>query len=237
MRQKSLAFTLGEVLIALTVIGVIATMVLPPVILGQKTNKSKAAFNTAFSILSSTISTMDSNNISLKPVTYIGTPTKFYTELKKYMKVNYDCGAASLCRPKPAYSDIHSSGAFILNNGMLVVVEKVEVPSEDQDTNKEETSAAGTGGAEESSSDENKKYALIVSVDVNGNTKNPNRRGVDIFSFELINGDIVPVGAQNSSFPGVQCDYTPGAQTISAMACTQDAATDDEYFKKMYNNS
>ena len=50
MIKKFLAFTLGEILIALTVIGVVSVLVMPQLVLGQKAAKAKAQFNTAYAM-------------------------------------------------------------------------------------------------------------------------------------------------------------------------------------------
>ncbi len=211
MRKKSLAFTLGEVLIALAVIGAIASLVLPQMILGQKSNQARSQFNTAYSLLGAAIARMDADNVSLKPASY-SSKEDFYNVIKKYQKISHDCGTTGLCDPNPAYQDIDASGAFILNNGMLVIVENAP----------DDTEVDNSG-------------AVIVTVDINGNRKMPNKRGYDVFTFQLVNGDIVPVGADDT-FTQASCSRNSNASTAASMACSQEAATDADYFKKVYNN-
>lgn len=46
MMKKSFGFTLGEILIALSVIGVVASLVIPQLVNGHKAGEAQAQFNT-----------------------------------------------------------------------------------------------------------------------------------------------------------------------------------------------
>ena len=81
MMKKSLAFTLGEVLIALGVIGVVASLVMPLLINGHKAGTARAQFDTAYSLLSKTVADMDADDIPVLPANY--TVDSFYTRIKK----------------------------------------------------------------------------------------------------------------------------------------------------------
>ena len=241
MMKKSLAFTLGEVLIALGVIGVVASLVLPLLINGQKAGEARARFDTAYSILTKTIADMDADNISVEPASY-ATAGSFYTELKKHFKIAIDCGKYSATNDSVCFSTTNTSaqstyrrmsgtemtaleksmwddGGVVLNNGMLVAVEN---PA-------------------------NYVYGLLIMVDINGKNKNPNKLGYDLFAFELTKGGVLlPLGApgtgQRTSSLALwgnkkaeeYCKKGANHQ-FNGMTCAYLAATDRDYFQKLYN--
>ncbi len=241
MMKKSLAFTLGEVLIALGVIGVVASLVLPLLINGQKAGEARARFDTAYSILTKTIADMDADNISVEPASY-ATAGSFYTELKKHFKIAIDCGKYSATNDSVCFSTANTSaqstyrrmsgtemtaleksmwddGGVVLNNGMLVAVEN---PA-------------------------NYVYGLLIMIDINGKNKNPNKLGYDLFAFELTKGGVLlPLGApgtgQRTSSLALWGNKKAeeyckkgGNHQFNGMTCAYLAATDRDYFHKLYN--
>ena len=91
--KKSFAFTLGEILIALGVIGVVASLTLPQVINGKKATEARAQFTTAYSMIAQAIDAMETDDISIKPETYMATRDSFYPVAKPYFKVVQECGS------------------------------------------------------------------------------------------------------------------------------------------------
>lgn len=240
MMRKSFGFTLGEVLIALTVIGVVASLTIPQLIKGQKAGQARAQFNTAYSILAKSLAEMDADNVSVDPASY-KTSQSLYKALKNYHKVIVDCGDysnanknASVCIGQGAatandsldnyyifnktsntkiYMNRLDDGAFVINNGMMFAFENPE------------------------------NGYIWVSIDINGKNKLPNRWGWDLFTFELTKNGFLPLGA-----PGTTADYSNSAGDITSdkycsptetgnengSTCAYYASTDDEYFNKLY---
>lgn len=232
MIKKFLAFTLGEILIALTVIGVVAVLVMPQLVLGQKAAKAKAQFNTAYAILAKSIAEMDADEVTTDPNNYM-TAGSFYPVLKRYQKVTIDCGVYadtndSVCISTKNLSKaadyttrknnnikmdsyILDDGSFVINNGMLLAVEN---PA-------------------------NLPLGLLVSIDINGKNNRPNKWGWDLFTFEIVKGDVLPVGAPGttatwSENPAQYCDANSNS-SLNGMTCAYYASTDQDYFKKLYN--
>ncbi len=240
MDKKYFGFTLGEVLIALTVIGVVATLTIPQLIKGQKAGTAKSQFNTAYAILAKSLAEMDADNISVDPASYAASQS-LYQVLKNYHKVVVDCGDynntdknISVCVGygagdssgntdnyyifnKASNTKINinrlDDGAFVINNGMMFAVENP---------------ANG--------------YRW-VTIDINGKNKLPNRWGWDLFTFELTKEGFLPLGA-----PGTTAAYSNHAGDMdndphcnpdgngneNGATCAFYAATDDEYFSKLY---
>ncbi|MBR1424975.1 type II secretion system protein [bacterium] len=258
MKKKSFAFTLAEVLIAMTIIGAVSALVMPQLILGQKSNKARAQFNTAYSILTQAVTDMDADSVSVKQSSYEES-SDFLAVLKNYVKVTQDCGT-TLCEPKPSYpSSLRNQRAFILNNGMLFIAEKapkqiVIRPSNlgyneytekiaENDLNKNSWISYFIPEAKAAIIPLQPNYrertgVILVTVDVNGNSKPPNKRGYDVFSFQLVDGDIVPVGGPGTFAQLTNCSRSSNGMNLdfadSQMACSNEAAIDENYFKTVY---
>ena len=232
MIKKFLAFTLGEILIALTVIGVVAVLVMPQLVLGQKAAKAKAQFNTAYAILAKSIAEMDADEVTTDPKSYSASGS-FYPVLKKYQKVTIDCGKYNITNDSVCLSTSNrdevsdytirksdntkmnahllDDGAFVINNGMLFAIENVT----------------------------NNPNGLLVSIDINGKNNRPNKWGWDLFTFEIVKGDVLPVGAPGttatwSTNPATYCSASSNSN-LNGITCAYYASTDQDYFKKLYN--
>ncbi len=229
MLKRLKGFTLSEILIALSVVGVVSALVLPNLIAGNKAATAKAQFNTAYALLTKAFADMDADNISIKPASYKGSQS-LYPVLKQYQRVTTDCGDFnsdkndSVCisygnknKEGDNYKSFHNGtinmnrfddGAFVINNGMLFAIENP---------------ANGY---------------VWVSIDINGKNKLPNRWGWDLFTFELTNDGILPLGA-----PGTTAAYSANPQSLcsdngnsneNGSTCGFFAATRDDYFTRLY---
>lgn len=241
MIKKSIGFTLSEILIALGVIGVVASLLIPQLINGHKSGEAKAQFDTAYAILAKSIADMDADDVPILPAKYNASQSLYQT-LKKYHKVTIDCGDytvaqknESVCISKVGedgkYKDPYytfnkkkniqmninrlDDGGFVINNGMLFAIEN-----------------PGAGGS------------LWVSIDINGKNKLPNRWGWDLFTFELTNDGILPLGAPGTSATfsneaakgyGVDKYCNPNGNDVeNGATCGYYAVTNEDYFKNLY---
>lgn len=188
MMKKLFAFTLSEILIALSVIGVVAVLVMPQLVAGQKAAKAKAQFNTAYTLMAKAVTDMDADDISIDPNKY---PTRtFYPKFKPYNKISVDCGFEpgqssnkNVCpgaggkvyhqfaNGGAIATDLMDDGAFVLNNGMLVAIENCKGCTYGSDHN------------------------IWLVVDVNGRDYTPNKIGKDLFVFQVTRDGLLPLGA------------------------------------------
>jgi prepilin-type N-terminal cleavage/methylation domain-containing protein len=237
IKNKKYAFTLGEILIALSVIGVVATLVLPMLINNRKSSEARARFNTAYALITQAFSQMEVDGVAVLPTSYT-TSQSLYSAVKPYFKVTIDCGNWStsvkndtVCinrassnggsNEKDNYVTYNGSaaniarfddGAFVTNNGMLYMFEN-------------------PGGSE---------GRTWISVDINGKNKLPNKWGWDVFTFELTKSGILPLGAPDttetySKNPSSYCNSS-STSTENGSTCSYLAATDMDYFKTLYNS-
>ena len=250
--KKFLGFTLGEILIALGVIGVVATLTIPQLVNGRKASEAKARFNTAYNMISKAFDDMENAGACVLPACYT-TKESFYPVYKQFFRVSVDCGDYytttkndSVCisrrnnssdNGKDIYKTIDGSnevnynllddGSFVLNNGMLIMLENWST----------------TNGN------------VLITVDTNGKQKQPNRLGYDVFTFQLTNQGVFPYGApqttlkidhldtngKNPNNAGTDndefCNPNSNAKgRLNGITCAYRAVTDPDYFNKIYRN-
>ena len=231
MIRKIFGFTIGEVLIALGVIGIIAMLTIPQIINGRQATEAKSAFNTAYSIISNTITEMDANNVSILPTSYTSTQNSFSDEIIKYQKVVEKCNPqdSSICYTSSEYKqlngnamNINFSKSYVLNNGMLIAIQ-----NESGTTNK--------NGKEI-------PKPIFIAVDINGKMNPPNRMGIDFFIFELTSEGLMPSGGAGTFYEtptsgtptDSDCNIT--AMTGSGKTCAARALAEESYFVTIHKN-
>ena len=82
---------------------------------------------------------------------------------------------------------------------------------------------------------------ILVSVDINGRKKKPNRYGWDLFTFEVKDGEVIPVGSENTTFnqwrnnPAYFCSSSSTImREFAGITCSYFASSEDDYFSKLY---
>lgn len=169
-RQRRTAFTLAEVLITLGIIGVVAALTLPAIILDYQKKQTVTQLKQTYSLISQAIKLSEIDN---GPMEYWSlTDSKYFSEqyIKPYFKIvktfdsllpaNYHiyCNSSKrgICDSYGAANNALSS-KFILENGVLLII-------------------AATNG--------NGYMGMTIIVDLNG-LKAPNRYGRDVFMFTV----------------------------------------------------
>lgn len=221
-------FTLAEILITLGIIGVVAAMTIPNLIANNKAHRLKSQFLESYSIVQQVFKQMEADDVSLDPKDY---PTgQFYKTFMKYVQAPTDCNRKrmSVCYYFVAdgKNDEHSKpyktldgnanvagnwfddGQIVLQNGSLILFENYT----DIDQ-------------------------LWVSVDLNGYNNPPNRWGVDLFTFQFIEGELVTMGDQKSKYNNIESYCNPKtSNTLNGIACAQKAKTESDYFNWVVKN-
>lgn len=186
--KKKKAFTLSEVLITLGVIGVVAAISIPPLMNNIQDRQFKEAAKEAFSKASQAIQQMKSDNGG-DLSGYYTVRSSFEPIFIKYFKTIKDCGSNDACvtntwsgsgpsniyyslTGEPAYTWFMAHGQFINADGMFFAIYNY----------------GGIGGT------------ICITVDVNGYQNRPNAYGRDVFAFQLLNDNLVPMGIPNTLF-------------------------------------
>ncbi len=230
--MKKRAFTLAEVLITLGIIGVVAAMTLPSLIANYQHKVLETQFKKAYSILYQLV--LDVQNDTGMPLnvrdysyTYTGDHYKLYNTLKPYIIANFcttngcidrievDDGTGQNMKEYRTYNNqVNTSsyymegGGFILPDGMAIYIENYNSKN------------------------------LMLSIDVNGIKKRPNRWGHDLFTFSIDNetGKLIPNGFDGAFVSAASreryCSATDSSKD-NGLSCSYYALTDSNYFKKL----
>ncbi len=178
MIKKMFGFTLAEILVAITILGVVASLTIPKIVLGQQSTRARAEYDTAYSIISKSVAAMYADGVSTSGIDYSG--SGFTDEFKKYTKYTHSCTAGesdSVCYATSRYKqynnneslDITNNGQFVVNNGMLFIVTQ-------------------------------QGRHLWVTADINGVSTKPNRNGWDVFTFYIKkDGEVMPAGISDDA--------------------------------------
>ena len=226
LRRKA-AFTLAEVLITLGIIGVVAAMTMPALIQNARNRELESALKKSASVIAQALDMYKAENGV--PITSDVSTHNLKPAIIKYFKVLQDCGegyndADSACiknyndpdRNSTTYKNFSGNntiflndfddGQFVLTDGTLILLNNYET------------------------------QAVIISVDVNGYKKRPNRLGQDLFMFQLNEeGKLLPMGVKESKYYSSNDAYCSATSTsqFNGSGCTYKALSEPEFWKKL----
>ena len=175
-----IGFTLAEVLITLGIIGVVAAMTIPTLMNYTQDKEFKEAAKEAFSKSSQAIQQMKNDEGGTLSGYGINNAGLFKPVFMKYFKVIKDCNLSD-CVAGSYTSDVYTSlsgdpadtqngaeGQFVTSDGMFF--------------NIQDSIYSG----------------IYIIVDVNGYSKKPNIYGRDTFVFQIVNDNLLPMGANGT---------------------------------------
>lgn len=209
-RYTLFAFTLAEVLITLTIIGVVAAIVIPAIVNNTNNQELKSQLKKTYTSLSQAYTMILTDNGG----SFVGacsTDICIKDLFEGKLKVAKDCPAASsLGACMAAHSSFLSTAqagveqasnyeSFLLSDGTSIAIwGGTSVNSSCTDTRAVWNSVnAGCG---------------LIQVDLNG-LKSPNKQGEDIYLFHLLGDRILPVGGPYSTSVYQYCDKSRPAAT------------------------
>ncbi|MBQ2645497.1 type II secretion system protein [bacterium] len=186
---KKNGFTLAEILITLTVIGIIAAITIPYMILETRKKETITALKKSYSTLQNAIYITQSKqgNISEWDIPETNNTARalaFFNSIKNQLNIMKVCGTESGCFADTTYKYLNGEDwsnidnrddlyKFMLSNGMSIAIKFYE------------TTSVNSQG---------------FFVDING-AKEPNIRGIDEFAFliDVKNNRVVPYGNDKES--------------------------------------
>ena len=208
------AFTLAEVLVTLTIIGVVAAMTVPTLMRNYEKIQFQSGFKKAYSEVNQAIKLMvndEGENLDYKYFLY---------EFKGYFKKLEDYGDMAIGDVKNTFKSYKSfkndqaitagfydDYLFTLSDGVDVFINA-----------------------------DNYKPPVQLMVDTNGNKKGPNRLGYDFFVLVeyLPEEGFVIAGSEKSTFknPDVYCSFESDNEA-NGKGCAFKALTDPNYWKNL----
>lgn len=195
--SKRFAFTLAEVLITLSIVGIVAAMTIPTLIQKQQEQANVVALKKIYSTFSQAYTSAVQEN---------GTPdswglstngtVKLINMLAPYLNTTKTCVDPDYtgCFPDVDYKYVSGSGGAgnlnttasgkaALSDGSLIIA---QIHNANCASNRGSTPALST-------------VCASLFVDING-FKNPNQMGMDYFRFYLTKNGIVPGGSASETF-------------------------------------
>jgi prepilin-type N-terminal cleavage/methylation domain-containing protein len=210
------AFTLAEVLITLGIIGVVAALTIPALV--NSTQKKELAVNLKkqYSLIQQVFQLYEADNgvpLAYKFFPFV-TYEEYYNEGRVGFMQYFDVLRENINIPNDMY-----------NNFNNVASHHVVAPFDDGNfTTKDGTLFIFN----------NDGYGALISVDTNGPSKKPNRWGYDLFSFEMVDGKLLPGGADGTRYSDKATYCSPNSsEAWNGIACTYYALTDDNYWKNL----
>lgn len=177
------AFTLSEVMLVLSVIGVIAALTIPGIVQNTQDRLTKVRWKKAYSQVVQAVGNMKANGTDEGAfATYILNARSFYPAFKGYIKVLKDSGfnvpSYEIKQLNGTVEDWHNfdDGNLALSDGSMVYIENPDC-----------------GGA-------GPNCRVLVWVDINGSVM-PNTIGKDIFGVKVYpDGMIKPMGLTGDGY-------------------------------------
>lgn len=219
---------MAELLITLGVIGVVSAMTLPALVNNTQNKILYTQLKKSYSVILNALQQMNyEQGYIAKPKAYEA--QSFFKVFKKYLFVALDCndndceskyeiqedGSQKLTNISSNYKTFTNKK---LNNGFLDDGQAI-LPDGSFILIQNENS--GLNGI------------ILISIDVNGIKKKPNRWGHDLFTFQILeNGKLLPMGATGTLFGEEYCSPLSTDPT-NGIGCTYKALTDDDYFKNL----
>lgn len=241
--QKSFlknAFTLAEVIIVIGIIGIIAEMTLPTLISDIQHQELKSQFQKTYSKLSEATRYVVANEYGgvapiPNPLAAGSTFIEFTTSYQKYFIKSVKCD----------YTDNNCS-TNVFPVSINYADTSVGVSSFTQTNYK-----SFSGGATHTPLYDDAMVALadgaflyfdwgnnlgnyLITADVNGWKKKPNRFGYDVFMFQIAsNGVLLPMGAQGTIFASSAYCSKTSTDNRNGFGCASHALSDEDYFSKL----
>ncbi len=225
------SFTLAEVLTTLGIIGILAAMTLPSLISRNQNKALETALKKNYSVIQQAFEMYQAEHgerLTHQILYNGGSYLKFKDIIMPYFNVLRDCGIGAqidkACIPYSGNGTMDNERNFkkyrtysgnsikrlsLFDDGQFVLMDGSLILIE---------------------------YSTsLMTVDVNGYLKNPNRWGHDLFTFQLMNdGRILPMGAPDTQYADKSryCSTTSTEQ-FNGIACTYYALTDKSYFNNL----
>lgn len=201
-KESKIAFTLAEVLITLSIIGVVAAMTIPSLIQSYKEKATVTAVKQSYSIFAQALKMVTIDNPDLSALTDSSLSAKensqiMFNEISKHIKKVKSCDVDKKCMGNTYYLNLNNekvSNWDTYNNlvtGVLANGTSFWILSLPASISGEQT------------------YAGQIGIDINGN-KRPNKFGVDFFWFTFNkNGELFAGRGEGTGGIYGNCELSP----------------------------
>lgn len=228
--KKKVAFTLAEVLITLGIIGIVVAMTIPTLMTNIKARKLRTQFLKSYSIIQQTIKLMENDEVSLDPTTYgYG---KYYKTFLNYIKGGIDCGNTDQTTENLMKADVPCYRMYNGAKGYKALDNKTDFYYQFLDDGQLALPDGTLLMFENYGHTAND--ILAISVDINGYGTPPNVAGYDLFTFQLVDGELKTMGDKSTAYNELDKYCNPNvSNNMNGVACAQKAKENPDYFKEI----
>lgn len=215
-RVENSAFTLAEVLITLGIIAVVAALTLPAVLADKRAKELETGFKKQLAVIQNVLIRMEmekgepyTRNPSTDTRTFKKDFVKYFEIVKDFnfddcLKINNKYVYRDLTNKYNSFTMYFDDGQFITSDGAMFMLNDAV------------------------------NEPLLISFDVNGPYKKPNRYGADLFTFQIMdNGKLLPMGAEGTWFTEENYCNPKKGDMRNGLTCAYRAISEPDYFKKL----
>lgn len=182
MKPDNQGFTLSEVLLVLSVIGVVAALTIPTLVQRISNDQYKSAWEKEFAALSqaTTLVLINDVNGNFYSILNNNTPRQLYDRYAKYLNIIKSCGnvvGGGPCWSTPKLLNGAAMDGNFFDDGSAVLSDGTSIAFEDP----------------------NSLSARYIWIDVNG-IRPPNTLGKDVFGVKFYNDGIRPFGSTGDGY-------------------------------------
>lgn len=223
MKKNYSAFTLAEVLITLGIIGVVAAITIPGLITNNRARVLHSKYLKSYSVISQMMKLIEGDDIALD--------SSMLSQVGKYLKGSTYCGSSSIIlnhAPDDSPCFYSKSGRYKTYDG-----KKLVNASEMDDA--QYALPDGTLFLFEWDTLHYKDGSHCwIFTDINGYKNGPNRWGVDLFTFQIIDGKMLAMGDPGTLYTDLNkyCNIS-SSDARNGISCAYLAKSDVDYFKKV----
>jgi len=198
MKMKA-GFTLAEVLLAMTIIGIIASYTIPDLIQNIQNDAAVTRLKKAYSTLSQMHHSFTADGITMDTV-FAGNSQQAPTLNKMSSKLNIvkNCGTGQGCFPDVMYKNLNSANFVNINtytgSGKAILADGSLIVSTDYSGDCNNNYSNGAGAASPLY-----KSCGFIWVDIDG-FKGKSQMGRDVFFFWVTRTGVFPFGSYNDVF-------------------------------------
>lgn len=222
-------FTLAEVLITLGIIGVVAAMTIPTLMVNYKAHQLHSQFLKSYSTIQQVFRRMEGDEVSLDPADY-KVHASYYKTFAKYLTGATDCGNYGIScfgvELRNNYKNLKATRTMVSNSSMGRYLDDGVILIQDGTVLMFENCPWCTDNP-----------PIMVTVDLNGFKNPPNRFGYDVFTFQLVDGELKTMGDTNTLYTDLDkyCNLDSN-DPYNGIACAQKARSESDYFKWAVKN-
>ena len=195
MKKNIKGFTLAEVLITLVIIGVIAAITVPSILITTQKQEYVSALKKANSVIHQSLYRISMNNgYARGDYSYLIENNKFYDEFVKEVSAIDTCTEKNDCKTRYIQKRLALNGVDISSWGMPNLK---GVTTSDGIQYATWWNNMQMGLSDEDYQNISNNGSILISVDVNGERK-PNKLGIDSFFFILLDKKGIVAGGSGS---------------------------------------